>query len=337
VEEPELASLQRRSAELAHELSAVTQASSKDHVYWAETRGRGVFLRSAPIDVAQELKERLYPAVDTVVFTSATLRASGGFQFFNERLGLLDEGGEPPLALTELYVPSSFRYEEQAALYVPTHLPEPNAPSFVEAVADEVVRLSALTQGRAFVLFTSLRNMELAHGLAHERLGCQVLLQGMAPKAALLERFQREPSVLFAAHSFWEGVDVPGEALSLVIMDKLPFGSPGDPLTAARIDRLRAKGQDPFSSYQVPEAAIRLRQGFGRLIRSRQDLGLVAILDRRISTKGYGRAFLRSLPAVPRFAKLDGLGAWWREKAQGFYSSARACACAGQSSSGGTL
>lgn len=313
-EEAAVVAIHRRSGELAAELDFITRAASPDHVYWAEGRGRGLFLRSAPIAVASELQARLYKSVDTVIFASATLRAGNSFRFFSERLGLLDEGGEPIAPLTQLFVPSSFNYGEQAALYAPSHLPEPNAPGFVEAVADEVVRLTALTGGRAFVLFTSLRNMEQAHALAVDRLPYPVLLQGTAPKAALLEAFRAQPSVLFAAQSFWEGVDVPGEALSLVIMDKLPFASPGDPLVAARIDQLRARGQEPFSSYQLPEAAIALRQGFGRLIRSRQDRGLVAILDPRLRTKAYGRVFLKSLPDVPRFSDLDGLAAWWQNR-----------------------
>jgi ATP-dependent DNA helicase DinG len=314
-EQPEVASLARRGSELAGELEAVTKAESQDEVYWAEGRGKGLFLRSAPIDVAKELKARLYPGLDTAVFASATLRANQSFQFFCERLGIMDESGAPVAPLTRLFVPSSFNYPEQAALYLPTHLPEPNAPEFVQEVADEIVRLAALTEGRAFALFTSLRNMEEAHALAKDRLPYNVLLQGTAPKAALLERFLAEPSVLFAAHSFWEGVDVQGEALSLVILDKLPFASPADPLVAARVDRLRARGQEPFSAYQVPEAAIRLRQGFGRLIRSGKDTGLVAVLDRRITQKRYGRLFLNSLPQVPRFSELEKAAAWWRGRA----------------------
>ncbi len=310
-EEPELQSLGRRSGELAGELDFVRRAESRDHVYWAEGRGRGVALRAAPISVAEALREKLYGAVDTLIFTSATLRAGNSFAYFCRRLGLLDEAGEPVHALTQLAVPSSFDYREQAALYLPTHLPEPNEPGFVQSVAAEVLSLTELTGGRAFVLFTSLRNMEAVHALLQHRLPWPVLKQGDAPKHALLEAFRAEPSVLFASHSFWEGVDVPGEALSLVVMDKLPFASPGHPLTAARIEQLEAQGAEPFSAYQLPEAALALRQGFGRLIRTRADRGIVALLDVRVSRRAYGRLLVQSLPPARRFRALAPLASWF--------------------------
>ncbi|MHB8875920.1 MAG: ATP-dependent DNA helicase, partial [Myxococcaceae bacterium] len=306
-DEPALGAIRRRADELSEELDFVLEAASQDHVYWAEARGRGVWLRGAPIEVAQEMERRLYGAVDTVVFTSATLTAQGRFDYFARRLGV-PLGGEGVRALA---VDSPFDFPTQAGLYLPTHLPEPNDPEFAKAVADEVVALCEVTGGRAFALFTSLRNMEAVHRLAAPRLRCQALLQGERPKSALLEAFKAEPSVLFAAHSFWEGVDVPGAALSLVIIDKLPFASPGDPLVAARIDALRARGEEPFSAYQVPEAAIALRQGFGRLIRTRTDRGVVALLDRRVTTKAYGRAFLQSLPKARRLKHLDALRAFF--------------------------
>jgi len=313
-EAPELLALCRRSSDIAGELDFIRLAEESDHVYWAEARGRGVFLRAAPIDIARELRKRLYSAVDTVVFTSATLTAEGRFDFFARRMGLgPDELGETVATVRKVQVASPFDFKRQAALYVPGHLPEPNAPGFVEAVAEEVVQLTRITEGRAFVLFTSLRNMEQCHQLCRNRLPFQVLLQGERPKSALLDAFKREPSVLFASHSFWEGVDVPGEALSLVVIDKLPFASPGDPLVAARIQQLRERGEDPFGGYQLPEAAIALRQGFGRLIRTREDRGIVAILDQRLVTKRYGSAFIRSLPAARRFAELPALAAWYSE------------------------
>jgi ATP-dependent DNA helicase DinG len=310
-EEPELQSLARRSSELCAELDFVRRADSVDHVYWAEGRGRGVALRAAPISVAEALQEKLYGAVDTLVFTSATLRAGNSFGYFLRRLGLLDEAGEPVHPLAQLAVPSSFDYARQAALYLPTHLPEPNEPGFVQSVAAEVLSLTELTGGRAFVLFTSLRNMEAVHALLAERLPWPVLKQGDAPKHALLEAFRAGPSVLFASHSFWEGVDVPGPALSLVVMDKLPFASPGHPLTAARIEQLEAHGEEPFSAYQLPEAALALRQGFGRLIRTRADRGIVALLDVRVSRRAYGRQLVQSLPPARRFRTLEPLAAWF--------------------------
>ncbi|MBF5041741.1 ATP-dependent DNA helicase [Aggregicoccus sp. 17bor-14] len=313
-EEAQLSALTRRSAELVAELSFLGEVGSADHVYWAEARGRGIFLRASPIDIARELQTRLYGATDTVVFTSATLAAEGRFDFFARRMGLYDEDGAPVTSVRQVQVPSPFDYTEQAALYLPTHLPDPSAPGFIEAAAEEIIRLCEVTGGRAFVLFTSLRNMQRAHALALHRLPYQVLLQGERPKQQLLEAFRQEPSVLFAAHSFWEGVDVPGDALSLVIIDRLPFASPGDPLVAARIRQLEGRGEEPFGSYQLPEAALTLRQGFGRLIRTRSDRGVVALLDRRILTKSYGRAFLASLPPAHRVQGLEELEDWFHQR-----------------------
>lgn len=308
-DEPALQSVRRRAGELAGELEFLRRADSIDHVYWAEARGRGTFFRAAPIEISEELQKRLYSAVDTVVFTSATLTAQGRFDFFASRVGL--SGGEQAPTARKVAVASPFDFPRQAALYLPPELPEPNQPGFTEAVAEELVALANLTGGRAFALFTSLRQLDAVYTLAHHRLPFQVLKQGDRPKSALLEEFRMEPSVLFASHSFWEGVDVPGEALSLVVIDRLPFASPGDPLVAARIDQLRARGQEPFSGYQIPQAAIALRQGFGRLIRTRKDRGVVALLDRRITSKAYGRAFLQSLPKARRFSSLEELELWF--------------------------
>ncbi|MBX5482669.1 MAG: ATP-dependent DNA helicase [Myxococcaceae bacterium] len=308
-EAPELASIARRAGEIAEQLELLACADEPGHVFWAEARGRGLFLRAAPIEVGDDLRRRLYANVDTVVFTSATLTAEGRFDYFARRMGLSPADEGVPYATVS--VASPFDYSAQAALYVPDHLPEPNAPGFARAVADELVALCEVTGGRAFALFTSLRNMEAAWAAAKDRLPYQVLLQGERPKRALLEAFRERPSVLFASHSFWEGVDVPGEALSLVVIDKLPFASPGDPRVAARIDLLRERGEDPFGAYQLPEAAIALRQGFGRLIRSRRDRGVVAILDPRLRARAYGRTFLRSLPPARRVDTLEALRAWF--------------------------
>jgi ATP-dependent DNA helicase DinG len=309
--EPELLALARRSGEMAEELTFLEKAESTDHVYWAEQRGRGVFLRASPIDVAKELRGRLYGGVDTVVFTSATLAAEGRFDFLARRMGLYDDDGVPVAEVRTLAVPSPFDFEQQAALYLPTHLPDPAVPGFIEAAAEEILRLCEVSGGRAFVLFTSLRNMERAHELTKSRLPYQVLKQGERPKQQLLEAFREMPSVLFAAHSFWEGVDVPGDALSLLIIDRLPFASPGDPLVAARIKQISARGEEAFDVYQLPQATLALRQGFGRLIRTQSDRGAVALLDRRIVTKPYGRAFLESLPPAKRVEDLDALRHWF--------------------------
>jgi ATP-dependent DNA helicase DinG len=302
-EEPLLAHLGRRSKNMVSELDFLFEAASPEHVFWAETRGRGVFVKASPIAIAQSLQATLYHAVDTLIFTSATLRAEGKFDFALERLGLEKT---PCVA-----VDSPFDYQRQAALYLPRHLPDPGSPSFAEAVAREIVQLAQITGGRAFALFTSLRNMTLAHAYASKVLPCRVLLQGEKPKAALLEQFRSEPSVLFASQTFWEGVDVAGESLSLVIIDKLPFANPQDPLTAARIEQLRSRGEEPFQKYQLPAAAIALRQGFGRLIRTRQDRGIVAILDPRISGRRYGKSFLASLPPVWTTSEPGALKRWY--------------------------
>ena len=306
---PELLALSRRSEEIAEQLEHITRSEDPGHVYWAEARGRGVFLRAAPIEVGEDLRRTLYASVDTIVFTSATLTAGNRFDFFRRRVGL-EESVETASAET-VSVASPFDYPNQAALYAPAHLPDPNAPHYAEAVADELVALAEITGGRAFALFTSLRNMEAAWRAARDRLPYQVLLQGERPKSALLEAFRAEPSVLFASHSFWEGVDVPGDALSLVVIDKLPFGSPSDPRVAARIELLRERGEDPFSAFQLPEAAIALRQGFGRLIRSSRDRGVVAVLDPRLHARSYGRSLLRSLPPARRVGDLDALREWF--------------------------
>jgi ATP-dependent DNA helicase DinG len=226
-------------------------------------------------------------------------------------MGLSDAADEELGTVRTLAVSSPFDFPQQAALYLPPRMPEPNAPGFIEAAAEQILALAEITSGRAFILFTSLRNMEQAHALCRNRLPYQVLVQGERPKAALIEAFRAEPTVLFASQSFWEGVDVAGEALSLVVIDKLPFASPGDPLVSARMEQLRNRGVEPFGAYQLPEAAINLRQGFGRLIRTREDRGIVAVLDPRLRTKAYGRVFLRSLPPARRLDDLDELDRWF--------------------------
>ncbi len=302
---PALAGVARRAGELRVELAAVTAMKEPSRVYFGEVRGRGVFLRAAPIDVAEELQARLYRRTDTVVFTSATLAAQGRFDYFRRQVGLA-----PELDVTEARYPGPFDYARQAAIVSPEGLPEPNAPGFVEGAARAVRELTAVTGGRAFVLCTSTRNMQALHRVSRD-LPYRVLLQGERPKAKLLELFREEPSVLFATSSFWEGVDVPGEALSLVVIDRLPFAPPGDPVVGARVRALESEGRDAFSELQVPAAALALRQGFGRLVRTRADRGLVAILDRRLVTKGYGRAFLSTLPRSALLRSIDEARRWW--------------------------
>jgi ATP-dependent DNA helicase DinG len=284
-----LTGLAGRTLTLTGELAFLMKAESDDHVYFVETRGRGVFLRATPIDVSQRLRELLFDRVHAAVLTSATLSVDGGFAYVKDRLGI-----EPT---EELMLPSPFRFEEQAVLYVPKAMPDPVSPDFADRAAEEVIRLLELSRGRAFVLFTSYANMNAVAERIAGRVDYPLLMQGEAPKAQLLETFREtRHAVLLATASFWQGVDVAGEQLSCVIVDKLPFASPGDPVVAARIERLRNRGQNPFGEYQVPVAVLMLKQGLGRLIRTTQDRGILAVLDSRILRKGYGRRFLESLP-----------------------------------------
>jgi ATP-dependent DNA helicase DinG len=280
-------------------------------VQWAEQRTGHLFLHASPIDVAALFQDHVYDRVGPVVFTSATLAVGGSLDYFARRVGLKDSRG-PLFPLDEAVLASPFDYEANTAIYLPRSMPDPQDERYADAVADELRRLLPITGGRAFALFTSLRNMRRVYELLAPELPWQVLLQGERPKAHLLRAFREKPSVLFASQSFWEGVDVQGDALSLVVIDKLPFASPGEPLVQARIEQLRAAGEDPFPAFQVPEAALALKQGFGRLIRSAQDRGLVALLDPRIAGRAYGRRFLASLPRcrIVRSA----------EEARGFWS-----------------
>ena len=289
-ERPEaLNGLALRAAGLRDELHFVLEAEDEGHVYFVETRGRGVFLKATPIDVSERLQELLFSQVRAAVLTSATLAVDGGFTYLRSRLGLAEA--------EELLLSSPFDFEEQAILYVPRHMPEPQSPLFVERAADEVVGLLELSRGRAFVLFTSHANMNAVAALVAGRVEFPLLIQGEAPKAQLLDTFRQTPNaVLFATSSFWQGVDVVGDQLSCVIIDKLPFASPGDPVVSARIERLRSQGGNPFGEYQVPVAVLSLKQGLGRLIRSAADRGILAVLDSRIVEKSYGRRFLDSLP-----------------------------------------
>ncbi|HTT72376.1 MAG TPA: ATP-dependent DNA helicase [Anaeromyxobacteraceae bacterium] len=307
-EGPPLAALARRAGEMRVELAAVTAMQEPSRVYFAETRGRGVFLRAAPVDVAEELVERLYRRVDTVVFTSATLASEGQLGYFRRAVGLA-----PEFEVAEAILAGPFDFRTQAALVVPGGLPEPAAPAFFAAAAEAVRELVAITEGRAFVLSTSQAGMRALRE-ALDDLEFPLLTQGERPKAKLLDAFRERPSVLFATQSFWEGVDVVGEALSLVVIDKLPFAPPSDPVVAARMRARKAEGRDAFAEIAVPEAALALKQGFGRLIRSRRDRGLVALLDRRILERAYGKAFLATLPPAPLLTSVEAARSWWQAR-----------------------
>ena len=285
----ELVAVARRGAELRGELTFLFESSEKNYVYWFERRGKGVFVAATPIDVSAILRERLFETFDTVVLTSATLAVGGRFDFLKQRLGVH--------AARERVLPQEFDFQRQAILYIPERLPDVRDASFAEKAAEEIARLLECTEGRAFCLFTSYSQMNQVFELVRARSRFPLFLQGTAPRMALLDRFRATPgAVLFATSSFWQGVDVPGDQLSCVIVDRLPFAVPSDPVVAARVRALNEDGRNAFAEYQIPEAVLALKQGFGRLIRTRTDRGVLAILDNRIQRMQYGRIFLESLP-----------------------------------------
>ncbi len=301
-----LLAVSRRTTALADALRVVTDTESETHVAFAEPDARGGgAVGAAPVEVGPLLQERLWSRKGAVILASATLSAAGDFSFVRHRLGVSSEAHE-------LTLPSPFDFELQAGLYIPRGLPEPRDPDYLDAACDEIERLVAITHGGAFVLCTSVRMMRAFRDALRGCWSYPTLTQGEAPRQAILDRFRRAgDAVLFATASFWEGVDVPGRALRLVIMDKLPFEAPNDPVTAARIARMTAGGLDAFNSYQVPAAALALKQGFGRLIRTRRDAGVVAILDRRLVTRRYGATLLSALPPATRCGTLRDVATFW--------------------------
>jgi ATP-dependent DNA helicase DinG len=292
--------LQRRCLELHDELIAILESDSMEHVYWVEVRGRGIFLWASPIRISSVLADRLFAKIDTAVLTSATLSTEGDFHFIRSRLGL----GE----CTELILESHFDFSRQAIFYVPREIPEPRQEGWVAQACLELERILAASRVRAFVLFTCYAQMEMIYRYLQPRLQFPLFVQGEKTRSGLLDAFRKTPNaVLFATASFWQGVDVQGEQLSCVVIDKLPFSVPSDPVVAARIRHLNETGGNAFYDYQIPEAIILLKQGLGRLIRSRTDRGILALLDKRILTRSYGRTFLNSLPPAPltsNFAEL---------------------------------
>jgi len=314
----EVHNLCRRVEELRVQLGFVMESNQKNTVFWIERRGsrggrgerQNVFLQATPISVSDILRQTLFDQLETAVLTSATLAVGGGFEYIRGRLGLEHA--------REMIVPSHFDYPRQALLYVPPDLPDPREPQFVERASQRVRKLLEISRGRAFCLFTSYAFMNQLYERLLGELEFPMLLQGSAPKNALLEEFRVTPNcVLFATSSFWQGVDVQGEQLSCVIIDRLPFAVPNDPVVAARIKAIDENGGNAFFEYQVPSAVISLKQGFGRLIRSLHDRGLLCLLDNRILKKQYGRVFLSSLPdyarttdirAVGRFFGAEGIG-----------------------------
>jgi ATP-dependent DNA helicase DinG len=302
----EINNLARRALELRQAFEIVLESKERNFVYWWERRGRGVFLEASPIDVSALLRERLFEKVETVVLTSATLAVSGSFDFVKRRLGLQNA--------REKILDSHFDFPHQALLYTPLHLPDPRHATFSRLAAEELVLLLKATRGRAFALFTSYQQMHAIYELVRRRLRYPMLLQGTAPRHALLERFRSTPhAVLFATSSFWQGVDVQGQQLSGVFIDRLPFAVPTDPVMAARIRQINEDGGNAFTDYQVPQAVLALKQGFGRLIRSQNDRGVLAILDNRIVRMPYGRVFLESLPRYHQTNRLEDVRTFMRE------------------------
>ena len=294
---PEMDAILRRVEQVLFDLEFIILGDDRNFIYWAERRGRGVFLQATPIDVSGLLSDKLFnildtdneDAVDSVILTSATLTSNGSFEFIKSRLGIEDAD--------ELIAESNFDYQNQSLLYLPPGMPDPRDSNFTEAAATEIVKLLNASQGRAFVLCTSNSSMDMLRDLVAARVDFPIYKQGEGSRTGILDQFRNTPNaVLFATSSFWQGVDVRGEALSCVIIDKLPFAVPSDPVIAARQRFIDDTGGSSFSDYSVPSAIITLKQGLGRLIRSTTDRGVLCVLDPRLLTKAYGQKFLNSLP-----------------------------------------
>jgi len=291
--------LAARAGDLREKLDGILSSRDPGWLKWYEKRKKTLVIHASPLDISESMRESLYEKVKTLVFTSATLSTAGNFDYFRSRLGL----GEDVL---EGIYPSHFRFRDQALLYVPMDLPVPQDSLFGQRLAQRTEEVLRITAGRALVLFTSYQNLNTVHVFLKGRIPYTLFKQGDAPRSVLLEEFKRDThSVLLATGSFWQGVDVPGEALSCLIVDKLPFDSPGDPLVAARIDLIRIRGGNPFMEYQLPAAIIALKQGLGRLIRKSSDRGVLCVMDVRMIRSRYGSFFVQSLPEVPLTHDMD--------------------------------
>ncbi|QQR90951.1 MAG: ATP-dependent DNA helicase [Myxococcales bacterium] len=291
----------KRIRNLRDDISLISEGGNRDHVIWAEQKSRSLAIGASPIDISYVFRSQVLERNEAVVCTSATLSSSSSFKFIRQRLGIEEE-------VDEKIIESPFNFQEQVILYVNENMELPNTATYNQSIAEEIISLIELSKGGAFVLCTSLKSMHELHTLCAKRLGFKCLMQGQASKNELLSEFKKDANaVLFGSGSFWEGVDVPGAALRLVIIDKLPFAVPTDPLLVARAKAIEERGASPFMDYQVPSAALALKQGFGRLIRSKSDKGIVAVLDSRLVKKGYGKVLLRGLPSCPIIKNFDEL------------------------------
>jgi ATP-dependent DNA helicase DinG len=319
--EDALEATERRMALLRTELATIVDGGS-GRVTWFDRGGRGRALSSAPVDMSRMLRERVFESVPSVILTSATLATgrstndgSGAFSYVRARLGLDGDS----VGVEELVVGSPFDFARQALLYTPRDLPPPASPGFVQGATTRIAELVRLTGGGCFVLTTSLRSMRLFHQALRVLLpDVELFVQGDAPKATLLDAFRDAgDAVLVATMSFWEGVDVPGRALRLVALEKIPFLVPTDPIVRARAEAIEAEGKSAFSSLHVPAATIVLKQGFGRLVRTRRDAGIVALLDERVHRRGYGKALLAALPPAARADDFDAVERFWTSHESG--------------------
>ncbi|WP_300616428.1 ATP-dependent DNA helicase, partial [Dokdonella sp.] len=283
--------------EQAARLTHLTDSGARDAVHWYELSAHGFAFHATPLDLAAPLRELREQSQAAWIFTSATLSVAGRFDHFARQLGLDD-----PVTLG---LDSPFDYAHQALAYLPQGLPDPSAQDYTDRVVEAAVPVLEASRGRAFLLFTSHRALRRAAELLPDRVAFPLFVQGTAPRHQLLTEFRASGNgVLLGAASFWEGVDVAGEALSLVVIDKLPFAAPDDPVLVARLDALRDAGGNPFADWQVPNAVIALKQGAGRLIRDVHDRGVLMLCDPRLTTRGYGRLFLASLPRMRRSVEL---------------------------------
>ncbi len=271
-----------------------------ENVKWVEKSQKNISIKYSPVDVSMHLKEFFYN-LKGVAFTSATLAINNSFQFFKQRIGIEE------VDLEAIY-PSIFNYKKQAVLFIPEDIPLPDKEDFPDKMAEILISLFKITDGNAFVLFTNLKNMHNVYNKLKGKIENNIFLQGTESNFQILEKFKKNKnSILFGSFSFWEGIDIQGDALSLVVIEKLPFAVPTDPLKKSRIEKIKENGENPFFSYQIPEAIMTLKQGIGRLIRSNSDRGIIAIFDKRIVKKSYGKRFLKNLPEMNIFTKVDDL------------------------------